>query len=176
MKDHPVINFVRRNQGLLRHWVIFVVIMGIFVALDEVFAIWINTRLTGLTADANAWVLDLLGLRGSANGKWVWSTICYYEIIGECTAYYPCAIYVSAVMAFPTRMSRKLLGVGIGLPVLLAFNQVRLVSLCYIMHWIPEHFDMLHVLVWQSVIVVFTVMMWLVWATMVAGDRDSKSA
>jgi archaeosortase B (VPXXXP-CTERM-specific) len=176
MKDNPVIDFVKRNRSLLKHWLLFVVIMGFFVALDELFAIWINTKLTGWTAETNAWILDLLGLRGSAKGKWVWSTICYYEIIGECTAYYPCAIYVSAVMAFPTRMSRKLLGVGVGLPVLLAFNQLRLVSLCYIMHWIPEHFDMLHVLVWQSVIVVFTVVMWLVWATMVGDRRDPTPA
>ena len=43
-------------------WIAPLSYMGVFVALDEVFAIWINTKLTGWTAELNAWILDLLGL------------------------------------------------------------------------------------------------------------------
>ncbi len=167
---------LRRYRSLIQNWVLFVVILGGFVALDQAFFVWINTRLTEWTADGTALFLRLLGIDSRANGRILWSSICSFEIIGECTAYYPCAIFISAVVAFPTRWTRKLIGVAAGLPALLLINQLRLVSLCYIQHWIPEYFEAIHVLVWQSLIVVLTVVLWLVWAITLAGSREARSA
>jgi len=167
-----VLRLLRDNRDLIKHWLLFIGVLCLFIALDQWANIWINTKLNAWTADFNAFLLDLLGLRGKSSGRYVWSSICYFEIIGECTAFYPCAIYISAVAAFPTRWTRKLFGIAVGLPTLLLFNQLRLVSLCYIAHWMPDSFEVMHVLVWQSVIVVFTVVLWLVWATTLAGGHD----
>jgi exosortase/archaeosortase family protein len=76
----------------------------------------------------------------------------------------------------PARWTRKLIGLGVGLPLLLAINQVRLVSLCYVQHWIPEYFETIHILIWQSLIVVLTVALWLVWAITLAETREVPSA
>jgi exosortase/archaeosortase family protein len=169
-------DFVQRNRTLIKTWLVFIVVLAGFAAVDQAFFVWINTRLTNWTAEVTAWFLSVLGVDGRANDRIVWSSICSFEIIGECTAYYPCAIFISAVVAFPARWTRKAIGVGVGLPTLLLINQIRLVSLCYIQHWIPEYFETLHILVWQSLIVVLTVVLWLVWALTLAGSREAKSA
>lgn len=168
-------SFLRRNWRVFQNWLVFVVILGVFVAADQYFYVWINTTLSERTAEVTAAFLRLLGLSSHANGKFVWSSICSFEIIGECTAYYPCAIFVAAVGAFPARFARKLLGIGLGVPTLLLINQVRLVSLCYIQHWIPQHFETLHILVWQSLIIILTVVLWLIWATTLAGKYEARS-
>ena len=169
-------SFLRRNWRLLKNWLLFGSILGAFVAADYIYFEFINTVLVDLTAALTAWSLTLFGLSARADGSHLWSSICSFEIIGECTAYYPVAIYVSAVGAFPTNLSRKLLGLALGVPAVLLTNQVRLVSLCYIHHWIPQYFDTLHIVVWQSLIIVLTVVIWLLWATMMAGDHESRSA
>ena len=168
-------SFFRRNWGLFKNWILFVGSMGLFVAADQRYYIWVNTVLTEWTAKLTAFSLRLLGLSGRADGKNLWSRICSFEIIGECTAYYPVAIFVSAVIAFPTTWLRKLIGIGVGVPAVLLLNQVRLVSLCYVHHWWPEHFETIHVVVWQSLIVVLTVVLWLVWATTMAGGSERRA-
>lgn len=168
-------SFLRRNWRVFQNWLIFVVILGLFVAVDQYFYLWINTDLSVWTAEVTSFFLRLLGLDSHCNGKMLWSSICSFEIIGECTAYYPCAIFVAAVGAFPARWTRKLLGIGLGVPILLLINQFRLVSLCYIQHWIPQHFEMLHILVWQSLIIILTVVLWLIWATTMAGDHEARA-
>ncbi len=168
-------SFLRRNWRVLQNWLVFVLILGFFVAVDQYFYLWINTDLSEWTAKLTSAILRLFGLASHTTGKFLWSSICSFEIIGECTAYYPCAIFVAAVGAFPARWTRKLLGIGLGVPILLLINQLRLVSLCYIQYWIPQHFEMLHILVWQSLIIILTVVLWLIWATTLAGDHEARA-
>jgi exosortase/archaeosortase family protein len=72
-------------------------------------------------------------------------------------------IFVSAVLASPVRWRRKLAGALLGLPVLAAINLVRIVSLSYIDHWFPQALETAHYVVWQSLMVFFTVVLWLLW-------------
>ena len=52
----------------------------------------------------------------------------------------------------------RLLGLVAGFPILLLVNQVRLVSLCYIDRWYPRALETVHMLVWQSLIVLLTLL------------------
>ena len=173
--DSASTSFLRRNWSLFKNWLIFVVILGVFVGIDQQFNIWINTTLTEWTGEVTSWFLRLFGLSSRMNGRALWSNICAFEIIGECTAYYPVAIYVAAVGAFPARFTRRLVGILLGVPIVLLINQARLVSLCYVYHWIPEYFETIHIVVWQSLIIILTVVLWLVWATTLAGNHDTRS-
>jgi archaeosortase B (VPXXXP-CTERM-specific) len=167
--------FFRRHWSLFKNWLTFVVILGVFVAVDQRFYVWVNTVLVEWTTQLTAWTTSLLGLSGQAHGRYLHTKICSMEIIGECTAYYPVGIFVAAVCAFPARFTRKLVGIGLGVPAVLVVNQFRLISLCYVAHWIPQHFETLHVVVWQSLIVILTVVLWLIWATTLAGGGENRA-
>ena len=52
-------------------------------------------------------------------------------------------------------------------------NQVRLVSLFYIGHWFPGSFQTAHLVVWQSLMIFATVILWLLWA---AGSRPHHAS
>jgi len=164
-----------RNRSLFKNWIVFVAILGLAVAIDQRYWRWINNDLAEWTAELTSASLRLLGLASQTNGRWVWSSICSYEIIGECAAYYPVAIFVAAVAAFPARWTRRLLGIVLGVPAVVFVNQVRLVSLCYVQHWIPEYFETIHIVIWQSLIIVLTVVLWLIWATTLAGGNEPES-
>ena len=157
--------FLRRYGALFKHWVLFLGFLGAMIALNEWKVEWVNYHFTAFTAHFMAWLLKLLGQHGQATGLHVSSSICNFRIIGECTAYYPLSIFVAAVLAFPSPWRRRILGVLLGVPVMLLINQVRLISLCYIYRPYRELFDTIHIVVWQSLIIFFTVVLWILWAT-----------
>ena len=56
----------------------------------------------------------------------------------------------------------------------MAVNQLRLVSLAYINQWKPSAVDVAHVVVWQSLIIFLTLVLWLLWV--VWTDRHARQA
>jgi exosortase/archaeosortase family protein len=160
--------FIRGNPVLIRQWLAFLAWISAFVALAQWAVNWVNVRLAEYTASALAAILSLLGWGGRAEGIEVHSRLCHFQIIGECTAYYPCAIYISAVLSYPCPLRTRLVGLLLGLPALLAINQGRLLTLCWIYHYHYERFETVHLLVWQSLIVFFTVLLWILWVSTLA--------
>ncbi len=166
----------RRYGEVPKRWLVFVAVIAVGAALDEKANYLVNTRLAEVTAQVAAWFLHVLGVGGRAEGTMLVSSYCVFEIIGECTAYYPCVIYTAAVLAYPCRWSRRLMGIALGIPALLLINQSRLVSLCYVYRLSHENFETIHVLVWQSLIIFFTVMLWILWVSTIARGHEIHSA
>ena len=86
-----------------------------------------------------------------------------YQIVAECTAIGPVILFAGAVFAYPATFKSKLLGIGVGLVLLTGLNLVRLVSLFYIGVVFPEYLPMAHFLVWQAVIIISAIVVWLFW-------------
>ena len=128
------------------------------------------------TAEVTAWVLRLLGAEARTSGTLVSSSIYSIEIIWECTALFPIAVFVSAVLAYPCGWIAKAIGVLLGVPFLLAVNILRLVSLCYIGRSYPQLFESAHLLVWQSLFVFVTALAWIVWGVVFVGWYERKIA
>ena len=153
---------------LIKHWATFLGVLGVLVAISQWQVRWVNVYFAQATASVMAFILKVIGIQGKATGIRVTSTVCKFQIIGECTAYYPIAIYIAAVLAFPAPWGRRVLGVLLGIPAILLINQVRLVSLCYLLRAFPEHFETIHIVIWQSLIIFFTVLIWILWVTTLA--------
>lgn len=85
-----------------------------------------------------------------------------------CSAVEPIGLFVSAVLAFPAPILKKLAGAVVGALFLLILNQVRIVSLVLLgVHW-PRVFHFMHVDMWQALLIVLAItfwVFWLLWAT-----------
>lgn len=153
-----------RSRLVLRTLIYFIATYG---ALMTIVFFWgadpVEHSVNLWTAKTTAWALRLLGADGRAHGTIVTSSVSTIRIVSECTALYPVVIFVSAVVAFPASWKQKLLAL-LGVPILAFVNLVRIVSLCYIGHWLPNVMDTAHVVVWQSLMIFFTVLLWLLWA------------
>ena len=115
------------------------------------------------TALSAAVPLRLLGTGVDINGTVVASDRFAYVIIAECTLIGPLLLYLAAVLAYPTGLASKAYGVGLGLLVLGALNVVRLVSLFYVGTHVPQYLDVAHLIIWQGVMVLSVVVLWLSW-------------
>jgi len=92
-------------------------------------------------------------------------------VVTACTGLFATTLFLVAVLLFPTSWGAKALGAAIGVGGIAVINIIRLVSLYFVgVHW-PTVLDAVHQLVWQSLLIVFAVSLWLVWAGRIAGSR-----
>lgn len=86
-------------------------------------------------------------------------------------------IFFAGVLAFPAPWKRKLLGLVFGFLAIQALNVVRIVSLFYIGVYFPKHFEDSHIVVWQAIVILFGVALFLLWADRYARpDRPAAEA
>jgi exosortase H (IPTLxxWG-CTERM-specific) len=97
------------------------------------------------------------------------------RIIPECSGVEAMAIFCGAVIAFPATIRKKLLAVGVGVPALYVVNILRLACLAYIGAFKSrEVFDFAHVYVWQTVFIIFVVILWLIWIEKIVKKREPE--
>jgi exosortase/archaeosortase family protein len=88
-----------------------------------------------------------------------------FMIIPECGAMEIFAIFLAAVLAFPSTWQKRLIGIVAGLPLMYAVNIFRLACLAFIGAYTGggKWFDFAHHFVWQGIYIIFVVAVWLGW-------------
>jgi len=116
-------------------------------------------------------ILNLFGHPTEVVGSSVQSSGFGITVVTACTGLFTTTLFLLAVTVFPTTWAAKLVGALIGVGGIFVLNVIRLVSLYYIgLHW-PTILDTVHQLVWQSLLIVFAVSLWLLWAAWIAPRR-----
>ena len=70
---------------------------------------------------------------------------------------------VSAVLAFPSPWRMKLIGIVAGFVAIQAMNLLRIISLFYIGQWNQTAFEWAHLYIWQSLITLDVLIVFLLW-------------
>lgn len=118
---------------------------------------------TTFVAHEAAVVLKALGEQVRVDGQVLSSPRFAVTIYNGCNGLEAILVFVAGVLAFPAPWRARLLGVVVGFVAVQVLNVVRVVSLYYVGVWRPEWFTTAHVLVWQTVVILFAVVLWLVW-------------
>lgn len=112
-----------------------------------------------------SWVaLRAIGAEVTLDGRFLTSPRFSLEVIRECTALQTILLFLAAVLAHPAGFRAKLAGVLLGVPSLVVINILRVVSLFLLGQRRPEAVEIVHVVVWQSLLVFAVVLLWIVWA------------
>jgi len=135
----------------------------------------VNDRLvnpyTTLVAHEARLVLNLFGEGATVSGQVLSSPRFSVAIFNGCNGLEAILIFASGVVAFPASCRRKLVGILVGFAAIQVFNVVRVVSLFYVGALRPQWFSVSHVFIWQSLVIVFGVVLWVVWARRYAAER-----
>ena len=95
-------------------------------------------------------------LRSTANGFAV-------SIEAGCNGVEATLVLVAAMLAFPAPWQRKLTGLAVGIVAVQGLNIVRVISLFYLGQWNYRVFEWAHLYVWQALIMLDVLIVWLVW-------------
>ena len=124
-----------------------------------------------LTARWTSAGLGLLGIATQVDGTIIASNSFAVDIVAECTAIGPLLLFIGAILAYPSKFTSKGAGVIAGIVLLTMINVVRIVSLFWIGSNFPQFLDVAHLLVWQSAMIIFAIVLWLFWAERIAIAR-----
>ncbi|MGB2987003.1 MAG: exosortase H, partial [Phycisphaerae bacterium] len=146
--------------------VLFGVLMGLFYVVT--FLPYVNKTVFPKYMRFNAWasmvVVNVFGERARTAGTAISSPRFSVDIQHGCDAIEPSALFIAAVLAFPTSLRSKLPGILIGTLVLAMINIVRIVTLFYTGIYFPRAFEAMHVDIWQPVFIVLSLTFWVIWA------------
>ncbi len=95
-------------------------------------------------------------LRSAANGFAV-------SIEAGCNGVEATIVLVAAILAFPAPWKSRLVGLAAGIVAVQGLNIVRVISLFYLGQWNFDVFQWAHLYVWQALIMLDVLVVWLIW-------------
>jgi exosortase H (IPTLxxWG-CTERM-specific) len=85
-------------------------------------------------------------------------------------------ILLAAIVAFPAPVKHKLIGLAVGFVAVQGLNVVRIVSLFYLSQWHFGIFKFAHEYVWQALIMLDVLVVWLIWLRQLPRREAAPSA
>ncbi len=157
--------FIRRNRVAVRSVLIFILCVGlaIFAYSRLVESNVLSSYLTFI-AQSTGFMLNIFGAGAQVDGTLISTADFSMRIVNECTGIVAMLILLCAIIAYPSGIKQKALGMAIGLPALFLLNLARTVSLFYIGTSLASFFEVAHLLVWQSVMILAVIVIWIAWA------------
>jgi len=104
-------------------------------------------------------------IRSASNGFAV-------SIEAGCNGVEATLVLLAAILAYPAPWRYKALGFAIGVVAVQALNVVRVISLFYLGQWNYQVFEWAHLYVWQALIMLDVLVVWLVWVRRVPAMPD----
>jgi len=85
-------------------------------------------------------------------------------------------ILFAAIFAFPATVKHKLIGFAIGFVAIQALNLVRIISLFYLGQWNMTWFEWFHLYLWQALIILDALVVWLIWLRRLPPPGDGSGS
>jgi len=165
-KDHQPLSWYHGKEPIFKFVGLFALLMVVFYACT--FIPLLEKRILPsymkLNATVSAGVLSVFGEKASAKGTSVSSPRYSVDIRHGCDAVEPTALFVAAVLAFPATIRSKLPGMVAGSIILAVINLVRIITLFYTGIYYPSAFNIMHEDIWQSLFILLSLLLWIVWA------------
>ena len=162
---------------MIKFFILFLVIQGVLFGAEltepaqQYFVVpWTNFLATisaGLVAwfDPNVLVTGKI-LQSTTNGFAV-------SIEAGCNGVEATIVLVAAMLAFPAPWKHKIIGLIAGIIAVQGLNIVRIISLFYLGQWDYDVFEWAHLYVWQALIMLDVLIVWLLWVrTLPKIERD----
>ncbi|MEO8218543.1 MAG: exosortase H [Acidobacteriota bacterium] len=162
-----------RSRFLLKFFVA-IVLLYVFIAVKPVNDAVI-VPFTAWLSDISASVLRIGGEEARVNGTVIRTSGFAVDVRNGCNGVEAAILLVSAILAFPSAPGPKLLGIVGGFLLLETINILRIVSLVWLGAHHPQVFQMFHVAVWQTVIIVVSVAIFLLWSWKFGSKRLARS-
>ncbi len=106
-------------------------------------------------------------LRSTVNGFAV-------SIEAGCNGVEATIVLIAAMLAFPAPWREKLVGLAAGIVAVQGLNLVRVISLFYLGQWNLQVFEWAHLYVWQALIMLDVLVVWLIWVRLLPRDGGAE--
>lgn len=155
---------------MLRFLILFVVILVTLFAAELTSPVQNVVVLpwTEALARISAGLITLFDAHVVASGKILQNTTNGFAVSIEagCNGIEAAIVLIAAMLAFPAPWKHRAIGVLAGLFAVQVLNIVRVISLFYLGQWSMTAFEWAHLYLWQALIMLDVLIVWLVWIRM----------
>ncbi len=151
-------------------WRFFLVFLGLQVFLFSIEMLQVVQQTVILPwtqglAWFSGWLLSAFDAHVVANGKVLSHTLNGFAVSIEpgCNGVEALLILFAAISAFPTSWAHKFKGMFWGFIAIQGMNLLRIISLFYLGQWNRELFDWAHLYIWQALIMLDALAVFLLW-------------
>ncbi len=125
---------------------------------------------TSLLARISALVLGFFDSTVISYGKVLQNSVTGHGVAIEagCNGIEASLILIAAVLAYPASWSLRLAGIGLGFVAIQAVNVLRVIALFYLAGQSEAVFKFAHLYLWQALIMLDVLVVWLLWVRQVA--------
>jgi exosortase H (IPTLxxWG-CTERM-specific) len=133
---------------------------------------------TALVADVSSAVIRFFDGDARAQGAMVYSTRNGFAmvIMAGCNGVEAMLVLLAGILAYPAPWKLKLVGLGVGVVAIQLLNLVRLVSLFYLGQWDIKWFEGAHLYLWQVLIMLDALVVWMLWIRAIPADDEPVPA
>jgi len=130
---------------------------------------------TNALAAISAWLVTLFDPNVAAAGKVIRSSLNGFAVSIEagCNGIEATIVLIAAIFAFPAPWRDRLIGLAAGIVAVQGLNVVRVISLFYLGQWNMRVFEWAHLYVWQALIMLDVLVVWLIWVRMLPRDGEA---
>jgi len=120
---------------------------------------------TSSLATMSAALMQLFDANVAALGKSLHDPRTGFAVTIEagCNGVEACIILIAAMLAWPASARERVIGITIGVASVQALNLLRIITLYYLGKWNPHWFEWAHLYLWQALIMLDVLIVWLLW-------------
>lgn len=154
------------GKRLIRFYVLFA---GLIIVVAVLYPVLCNLfkeplmKFMALTATLTGGLLKALGNSATVSGRTVSTRGFSVEIVYECLGIVEMLYFTAAVVAFPSDLKKKLLGILIFFPVIFVANIFRCAFLVVAGNRSASAFNFVHTYFFQIGMILFIAIFWLIW-------------
>lgn len=156
-----------KNYLVLRFLVVYGILMGLFIFLIGYQPVKdvldINGYFTALLIKMTVIFLKLFGFNPVVEGSIITINNFSMNVLFGCNGLEAFLIYTVGIISFPAKISHKIWGIVGGFFVLQILNVLRITALGFSGIYFKDYFDFIHIYLAQSIMIVFSVIMFIVW-------------
>ena len=130
---------------------------------------------TNMLASISTSIVTLFDPDVVASGNVMRNNVNGFAVVIEagCNGVEAAIVLIAAMLAFPAPWRYRVIGIAIGIAAVQLLNIVRVISLFYIGQWDFSVFEWAHQYVWQALIMLDVLVVWLVWVRRVPSRADA---
>lgn len=131
---------------------------------------------TSAIAGFCSWLIQLFDADVISVGDQIRSASSGYaiQIAPGCNGVEAMIILFAAIVAFPAPWVYRLKGLVLGFIAIQALNSVRIISLFYLLQWSKDWFEWFHLYIWQALIILDALVVWLIWLRYIPKQTPSR--
>jgi len=163
---------------MTRFIVVFLVLLGGLFTLEVLQPVerWVIDPFTAGIAHVCVWLVGMFDDNAVSFGKVIQSTTNGFAVSIErgCNGIEAVIILFSALVAFPSTWRQKTVGFVLGFFAIQLLNLVRIISLFYIGQYSHTWFEWFHLYLWQALIIIDALVVWLIWLRWISRDGRTR--